>query len=86
MPKGKSHDRELEAVKKEREALAQQHAALDAREKAARDSLARQSNEALSAAFAKGNFGTVTKVDATRLAKAIASVGVQASIDRLTVN
>ena len=84
MPKGNSADRELQAIKLERDRLEQAQAALHAREKRAHEAIAKRSNDALVAAFSKGGYGTVSKADATRLAKAVAALGIDAALGKLT--
>jgi 1-deoxy-D-xylulose 5-phosphate reductoisomerase len=84
MARAKDHQRELEEIAKQRQALQQAQAALEVRDKAAREAIARQSNDVLMAAFSKGRYGIVSKADAARLAKAIAALGIDASLAKLT--
>ena len=66
-----------------RAALQAQLALLDEEEKAAKDAQERVGTERLIAAMSKEKFGTVSKGDATRFAKLVAKLGLQAALERL---
>lgn len=69
MAEGLSPDQELQAIAQERVKLRAGGEALEKRERLARETLARQTNESLMAAFSKGKFGSVSKPQAVELAR-----------------
>lgn len=83
MPKTASPETELVQIKRERERLQAQTAALAQREKAALEAIERKANDLLSGAFSKGRFGTVSKDQAMQLARSVATLGIGESLKRL---
>lgn len=84
MPKSQTPEQELANIQAELAKLGAAQTSLKARQKAAQIALSRQGAATLCAAFAGGLFGTVSKAEASQLAKLIASRGVADSIARLT--
>ena len=83
MVKAKSANAALARLAQNREAIRAQTAALDAEEKALRKTMAREGAERLGAAFGRHDLGEISKRDATRFAKVVATLGLAGALTRL---